>query len=230
MSDSHARRPSLFYLFSRLLVRLLVALLSRCTVTGLENVPRSGPLLIVSNHLNNADPVIIAAFVPRNVTFMVKEALFRWPVLPLTLWYGGIRVRRGEADREAIRAALSLLDGGQVVGVFPEGTRSRSGRLGPGRPGAGLLALRTNAAILPIGIVGTQDVLGLAPIVRRPRISVRIGRPFHVEPHVGGGRSAAAMQATETIMGRVAELLPPEMAPAPPPAGETARSVRSSKS
>lgn len=208
-------RPSLLYRFGIWLVTTLMRLFGRVSLRGLEHVPSSGPLLVVSNHLSSIDPHVVAAVIRLHIVFMAKEELFRWPLHYISNWYGAIPVRRGEADREAIRMALELLAEGKAIGVFPEGTRSRSGRLGPGHAGAGLLALRSGAPILPVGIAGTNQVSGPLSVLKRPQIAISVGPPFRLAPHVGTGRSAAASAATETIMHQIARLLPPEHLPEP---------------
>ena len=213
MTDPASVQPSLLYSFGVQLVRFLLWAGARATFAGAENVPRSGPLMVVSNHLCYADPPILATLIPRHIVFMAKEELFRWPLRPITLWYGGFPVRRGSADRKAIRTALALLEHGLALGMFPEGTRSRSRRLGEGQMGAGLLALRSGASILPVGIAGTDALRSPLSLLRRPCLSIKIGQAFTVGPYPDASRSMAVAQATETIMARIEELLPPEHRP-----------------
>lgn len=174
-------------------------------VEGRHYVPRVGPLLVVSNHVNLLDIIVIGIAVPRLMTFMAKTELFRVPLL------GGVMrfhltfpVDRGAADRQAIRTALTRLEEGYPVCVFAEGTRSRSASLARGLPGAGLLALRSSAPVLPVGISGTDRPFRLWP---RPTVVVRIGPPFTVERPSDGHLDSQA--ATDQIMYRVAEMLPP---------------------
>src|SRR6266540_3978803 len=124
---------------------------ARISVSGLENVPPDGALVMVSNHLNDADPGIIATRVKRQVIFLAKVELFRVPVLSRFMRsYGAIPVRRNEADLSALRRAAEALDAGEAVCVFPEGTRSgRETSLREAWPGAALIALRGDRTILP---------------------------------------------------------------------------------
>jgi 1-acyl-sn-glycerol-3-phosphate acyltransferase len=127
----------------------------------------------------------------------------------MTRGLGSFSVRRGQSDRDAIRTALELLAHGACVGVFPEGTRSRSGTLAEGKTGAGLLALRSGATIVPVALVGTGRLTGVSALVRRHRIDIIIGEPFRLELPNGPGRAATV--ATEVMMRKIADLLPPEM-------------------
>jgi 1-acyl-sn-glycerol-3-phosphate acyltransferase len=211
MAEPLRERTHRFVPFARWLTRLLLFLFSRWRLIGVERVPVEGPLLVVANHQNNADPPILVAMIPRVVHGMAKEELFQGWVGVLSRWYGAFPVRRGTPDREAIRTALHYLEIGSAVALFPEGTRSKTGLFQEGKVGAGLLALRSGAMILPMGIVGTGQLKNPIEILKRPRIDIIIGEPFRLPPHLGGGKTAVAAEATEVIMRRIAELLPPEI-------------------
>jgi 1-acyl-sn-glycerol-3-phosphate acyltransferase len=181
---------------------------------GVENVPQDGPLLVASNHLSNADPIILEAAFPRPLFFVGKSELFgnhffRWVLHR----FGGIPVERGTPDRAAIRRAHAVLEQGIALGIYPEGVRSKSVALVKGLPGAGLIALQSNASVLPVAIWGTEffPVNGDIPPRRpknRPRgVTVRFGSPFHIPERVDGKR-VTADEATHLIMLRIAELLP----------------------
>lgn len=183
-------------------------------VTGTENVPADGPLIVVSNHLSNADPPILIVSFPRPLFFMGKAELFRNPILGwIVRKFGGFPVERGTADRAALRHALKVLNHGIALGIFPEGGRSKSGALRPGLSGVGLLALQSGAPVLPVGLTGTEvfPVNGDWPL-RRPQgfprgVDVRFGEPFTVPKQVDGKR-VTADEATRLIMTHVSELLP----------------------
>jgi 1-acyl-sn-glycerol-3-phosphate acyltransferase len=186
----------------------------RFEIAGKENIPAAGPLILASNHLNNADPpMIVLAVRPRYATFMAKQEMIDWPVLGFALkHFGAFPVRRGEADRAALRAASQVIESGGILVMFPEGTRSRTGGMTEGHPGSGLIALRTGAPVLPVAITGSEGI-GWPWIFLKPRsvkhIRVTIGEPFHLPP-VERINSESTAQATDIIMRRIAALLPPK--------------------
>jgi 1-acyl-sn-glycerol-3-phosphate acyltransferase len=183
----------------------LVWLLTGCRVVGREHVPKSGPVLVVANHLNNADPVLVCIVTPRPVGFMAKIELFRVPILAQTIrWSGAFPVDRGAADRKAIRTALDRLAAGQVIGMFPEGTRSRDARMKRGLSGVGLLAVRSGAPVVPCAITGSERLGRLWP---RPSLTITYGPAFY--PALGGGRRVDHQAVVDEMMRRVAALLPP---------------------
>jgi 1-acyl-sn-glycerol-3-phosphate acyltransferase len=193
----------------RLLARTLLFLLTRWRVNGKENVPGEGPLLIAANHLALADPPIIGVSVPRKAMFLAKEELFRSRLTGYVVRnLGAFPVRRGGMNKEAMRTAEQLLGQGRALIMFPEGRRSLDARLEPAFRGAALIACRNGAPVLPVGIYGTEKVNGVAWLLRRPRITVNIGRPFYL-PRVDGRLTSAKLAGfTHSIMEHIAELLP----------------------
>ncbi len=194
---------------------LLLRLIGKPTVEGLANVPRRGPFILVSNHLSLADPPILGWACGyrsgRLIYFMAKEEVRHWPLLGwLAAQSGVFFVRRGEGDRASQRLALQLLAANRPIALFPEGTRSRTGVIGEGRPGAALLAQRSGAPLLPVAVSGTERLFpGRSRIPHRTRVTVRIGTPF-VLPHQPTGRLDRAELAggSERIMREIAALLP----------------------
>lgn len=190
----------------------------RYEVVGRELVPRSGGVIVVSNHLNNADPPMIQRALSRYVVFMAKKEMIEAPVIgPLFRAWGAFPVRRGEADLSALRTACQVIQGGEMLMMFPEGTRSRSGRMGEGHPGTAMIARRTGAPILPVAITGTEGI-AWPGVFFRPRsirhIRVVIGAPFvlGVTPRVN---SETLRSDTAEIMRRIAEQLPEQYRPEP---------------
>ena len=200
-----------FYYVGRIMVRMLLTLLTRCQVRGKENIPSQGPLLIVANHLNLADPPLLGVSLGRKVIFMAKKELFHFRAIGYFIGsFGAFPVHRGRLDRRALRQAEQLLAQGLALVMFPEGMRSRSGRLRPAFPGSALIASRSGVPILPVGIIGTEKIKGVTWLLRRPRITVNIGHPFYL-PSVSSKLTKAELaELTNFIMGHIAELLPPE--------------------
>ena len=200
-----------FYYVGRILLHVLLLLLTHWEVRGRENVPRQGPLLAVSNHLNLADPPVLAIGVGRKAIFMAKEELFRSRLGGYFVRsFGSFPVHRGRLDRAALRQAEKVLADGQVLIMFPEATRSRNAQLQPPFPGSVLIALRSGVPILPIGITGTEEIKGLGWMLRRPHITVNIGVPFQLSSANGKPTRTELAELSGLMMRRIAELLPRE--------------------
>lgn len=192
------------------------------TVIGLEHVPREGAFILVANHASDLDPPFLGWAgghqTGRVIHFMAKIEMQRWPIFGWLADRSGVfYVRRGEGDRGAQRTALDLLARGEPIAVFPEGTRSRDGRLCPGKPGTALLALRSGAPVVPAGIAGTQHLRPPGErLVRRHAITIRFGEPFVLGHQPSGRLDRDALSAgAEEITRRIAELLPEAQQPAP---------------
>ncbi|MDQ7096835.1 lysophospholipid acyltransferase family protein [Desulfosporosinus sp. PR] len=147
-------------------------------VQGVENLPLEGPVILAINHISMWDPVVAACSIPRPVCYMAKEELFSFPVLRwLLLKLGSFPVKRGQGDMNAIRQSLSILKEGQVLGLFPEGTRSKTGRIQKGMPGMVLLMEKSKAVVVPISVFGTKHMFTKG----WGNISVVIGQPLSAE-------------------------------------------------
>jgi len=198
----------------------LLRVVGGAQVTGVEHVPREGPFILVANHRSLADPPILGwatgLQVGRVVHFMAKLEVRRWPIIGWLADQSGVFfVRRGEGDRGAQRQALRLLAAGGPIAIFPEGTRSRDGRLRTAKSGAALLAMRSGAPLLPVGISGTERLFpGSSRVPHRTRVRVRIGPTFRLD-HVPDGRldREALTAGTDRIMREIAALLPAEQQP-----------------
>ncbi len=201
--------------------RILARCLARVRVEGLEHVPRTGAVILAVNHISNADPIMAGAWVNeaigrRRIHWLGKKELFGWPLFGWMAAHGGVHpVDRGAADVEAFRLATRILEAGYVLLVFPEGTRSPTGELQEAKDGLAMLAIRTGAQIVPIGVNNTDMVWKKgqklpSPFPRRT-VTVRVGEPFRVADVVpaDADRRTAKALATTAIMGRIAELLDP---------------------
>jgi len=184
-------------------------------VEGLEHAPREGAYILVSNHCSNLDPPFIGAAVGhhtgRVIHFMAKDEISRWPLVGWLARSAGVFfVRRGEGDRAAQRIALQHLAAGRPIGIFPEGTRSRDGVLREAKLGVALLAIRSGAPILPVGISGSGRIFpGRSRIPHRTRVDIRIGPVFRLAHQPDGHLDREVLAAgTERIMREIAALLP----------------------
>ncbi|MDD4876809.1 MAG: lysophospholipid acyltransferase family protein [Dehalococcoidales bacterium] len=202
---------SWFYYFSRIIVRILLFFLTRLQINGKEHIPNTGPLIIVSNHLNLVDPPLLGSIIKRHLIFMAKEELFRSRIIGYFIRnYGAFAIHRGKLDRKALHQAHQILTNGLALAIFPEGTRSKTRQLRQALHGPALIALRNNAPILPIGITGTEKIRGKAWLLHRPQITVNIGQPFYLQSANKRLTKAELTEQTNLIMTRLAELLPPE--------------------
>lgn len=170
----------------------------RFDVRGTENFPKEGGVLLCTNHIHNFDPPVVGINAPRPVHFMAKEELFKAPILGKLLPdLNAFPVKRGMSDREALRKGLALLKEGHVLGLFPEGTRSKTGELGKGLAGAGFFALRTDAAIVPCAIIG--------PYKAFKKLKVIYGKPIDMSEM--REKKASAEETTELIMEEISKLI-----------------------
>jgi 1-acyl-sn-glycerol-3-phosphate acyltransferase len=187
-----------FYTFAKNAVKSIFKPWYRIQVIGTENFPKEGGVLLCSNHIHNFDPLVVGISTPRDVYFMAKEELFRVPIL------GGIvrkcnafPVKRGMSDREALRKGLGVLKEGNVLGLFPEGTRSKTGELGKGLAGAGFFALRADCLVVPCAVIGPYKSLH--------KLKVVFGKPIQLDDL---RKSKASPEiVTELIMSEIHKLI-----------------------
>jgi 1-acyl-sn-glycerol-3-phosphate acyltransferase len=195
-----ARRGSVFmYSIARAVLTLPTLLIYRVKTIGRENVPRQGALVLAPNHFSQLDHFFVGVWLKRKVRFMAKSQLFGPPVLTFIFKHGGVfPVRRGHRDEEAFKTAFELIDQDEMLLVYAEGGRSRSGRLGEPKPGIGRIALESGAPIVPVAIFGSAEARAWKRL-RFPRITVQFGEPlsFPVEPEPSRERQLEA--ATEVF-------------------------------
>jgi 1-acyl-sn-glycerol-3-phosphate acyltransferase len=194
----------------RTVVRILLLFLGRLTVHGRENLPTEGAYIAATNHLSKIDPALIIVTLPSRpirvfAAHKWRRHLIFGPILSLA---GAIWVRRGEVDRTALREAIDALKGGQILGMAPEGTRSRVHKLQKAREGAAYIASRAGVPIVPIGVINSDLFLANLMRLRRTNLEVHIGQPFLL-PDLGHRPRGKELEAyTELIMGHIAALLP----------------------
>ncbi len=204
-----------FYRFTTQVLHLAMLPIASITIRGSEHMPKHGPVIVASNHLHNFDPVVIGIALPRNLRPMSKKELWKTRFSGFVVeFYGAFRVNRGKPDRAALRFAEELLKQNEVLFMFPEGSRSTSGKIEQVLPGAAFVAVRTGAPILPVAVTGTQSLPLDAKAAKLPHhrgrshVTVTVGEPFHLTPGPNGKYDVTA--ATDEIMRHVAALLPPE--------------------
>lgn len=187
-----------FYTFARSIVKSIILPLYRIEVIGQDHLPKDGGVLLCTNHIHNFDPLVVGISTPRPVYFMAKEELFAVPVLgKIVRKCNAFPVKRGMSDREALRKGLNVLKEGNVLGLFPEGTRSKTGELGKGLAGAGFFALRSSAFVVPCAIIG--------PYKGFHKLKVIYGKPIQMDEV--RKRKASAEEVTELIMSEIQKLI-----------------------
>lgn len=204
MSRPREPRASLllYHLFKWSVVSPMLHLYFRGRIHGANNVPMTGKLLVVANHASDFDPPIVSNCVRRPVSYMAKEELFQVPLLSQGIrLYGAYPVKRGSADRSAIRAALQQLEEGWAVGVFLQGTRTPDGRIPEPKLGAALIAAKAQAPLLPVSLWGTHLILPKGSKIPHPvPVTVRIGSPIPPPPSTDRkALEAVTQQCAEAI-------------------------------
>ncbi|MDQ1083423.1 1-acyl-sn-glycerol-3-phosphate acyltransferase [Microbacterium proteolyticum] len=219
-AEPPAARPQqmgVTYVLGRSLIAPLARAIYRPRVEGRENVPRTGPVIFASNHLSFIDSIAIPVAAPRPVHFMAKAAYFeKWASRQFFTAIGAIPVERGAGQKalDALDEQKAFLDDGRAVALYPEGTRSLDGRLYKGRTGVAFLALQTGAPVVPVGLIGTDEVMpvGAKFPSTTPRITVRFGTPLDLSPHGPASSGRARRGATDEIMAAIHALSGQELA------------------
>lgn len=226
LERAHARardrgvQPVVYWL-TRAVLEPALRLVFWLGLKGRENIPRRGGLILAANHRSFLDPFVIALGVRRPIYFVAKQELFH---NALVGWWlnclGAFPVRRGESDEDSMRTARTLLERGEAVVIFPEGTRTRQGPLQRARRGVGRLALETGVPVLPVAVIGTERARPWGFVIRPCRVRIRYGRAL-TYPHVEAPSPRLASAVTDRVwpvVGLQWEWLggtPPEREPAP---------------
>ncbi|HET7477698.1 MAG TPA: lysophospholipid acyltransferase family protein [Dermatophilaceae bacterium] len=200
----------MLYFASRAILSPLARTVWRPTIRGSENVPREGGVLLASNHLSFIDSVVIPLVAPRKVVFLAKAEYFTGTGLKgaaSRLWFeslGMVPVDRGHhrAAQESLDKALEVLRAGEAFGIYPEGTRSRDGRLYRGRTGVAWLALTAGVPVVPVALAGTEKIQPIGSrLPRLEKVSVTFGEPLHfTERYAGVPAGRARREVTDEIM------------------------------
>ncbi|GAA5415385.1 1-acyl-sn-glycerol-3-phosphate acyltransferase [Paraliobacillus ryukyuensis] len=185
------------YRFAKWVVKIILMPLYRVQVIGTENIPKEGPVIICSNHISNFDPPMVGITSPRDISFMAKEELFskKWSA-KLFHKLNAFPIKRGMKDRDALRNALNILSEGRTLGLFPEGTRSKTGEVGKGLSGIGFFALRSQATVIPCAIIGEYKI--------GKKLKIVYGKPIDLQEM--RQNKAKASEVTDTIMENIKEL------------------------
>ncbi len=212
----------LAYFICRWVLAPLVRMVYRPHLQGRENIPRTGPIILASNHLSLIDSFVIPMFAPRPVYFLAKSNYFEgtgisgWLSRQFFTALGATAVRRGagQAALEALDQQKRILESGRAIALYPEGTRSLDGRLYKGRTGVAFLALETGAKVVPVGLTGTNEVMPVGAKWPRltPRITIQYGEPIDVSAHGPASSGKARRLATDEIMAAIHALSGQELA------------------
>lgn len=184
--------------------RCVFFLILNVKLVGHQNVPKKGPFIIAANHLSWTDVPLVPAYLGAQVIYLAKEELFLGKLGWLVRFMGAIPVKRGEADRQLLRASDDLLKRGKILVIFPEGTRSKTRAMAPAHAGMGMIALRAGVPVVPVAVCGSENSFKRF----RPRVTITYGEPLILEPKGKKVTKEDIKEATETTMRRIAEMLP----------------------
>jgi 1-acyl-sn-glycerol-3-phosphate acyltransferase len=218
---TEVQRPGALYYTGRILMAPLLKLVYRPHVLGARNVPKRGKVILASNHLSFIDSVVIPMTAPRRVQFLAKSSYFEGTGVKGAVsrafftGIGAVGVKRGAgaAAQDALDQSRRIVDTGAAFAIYPEGTRSLDGRLYKGRTGIGWLALTTGAVVVPVGLIGTDEMQPVGAKFPKPhRITVKFGEPIDVSRFGPPESGRARRQATDAIMAAIHGLTGQELA------------------
>jgi 1-acyl-sn-glycerol-3-phosphate acyltransferase len=217
--------PPILYHVIRWFAIFVFHLTARIRLIGRYNVPSEGAVILAANHLSWTDIPLVPLHFRRKVVYMAKEEYFSSKIAWLVRFLGAFPVKRGEGDRQALRAAEEQLKKGNILVIFPEGTRSRTRTLAKAHAGMGMIALRSGAPVVPVAIWGSENAFKK---LRTP-ITIAYGEPMILKPKGNKITREDIDEATDKVMRKIAEMLPPayrgvyieaQNAGAAPPPGE----------
>ena len=186
------------YQFGQFVCRTYLSSFYKVEIEGKENIPEHGGVLLCCNHISNFDPPFLGAYLKRPTRYMAKQELFEKPILKQLLpKLGAFPVKRGGADKQTLRKGISYLNDHEILGLFPEGTRSKDGKLGKGLAGAGFFALKTDAVVIPCAIIGRYQ--------RGKPLKLIYGKPIDLSEK--RQEKANSAEVTEIIMSEIQNLL-----------------------
>lgn len=197
--------PPFLYHTIRIITIALLSVVARIRLRGRYNIPASGAFIIAANHLSWTDIPLVPLFLRRKVVYMAKEEYFSSRLRWLVRFLGAFPVKRGEGDRQALRTAEEQLKKGNILIIFPEGTRSKTRTLAKAHAGMGMIALRTGVPVVPVAIWGSEGVLKKFA----PRVTISYGEPIVLKPKGTKITREDIDNATNEVMVHIAEMLPP---------------------
>lgn len=189
----------MLYRLAKIFFRVYLKLFYKWVIIGKDNIPRNGPVLLISNHINVFDPIVIGCAIERKINFMAKEELFKNKFFANILFaLGAFPVKRDSSDRKALKKGIDILNSQKVLGIFPEGTRSLNGEVKAGLPGAAFIALKSDAIIVPVGLVSSYKLFS--------KIVIQIGKPIPMESYKKDKISSdITIEVTEYLMENIKE-------------------------
>ncbi|MBQ6296430.1 MAG: 1-acyl-sn-glycerol-3-phosphate acyltransferase [Selenomonadaceae bacterium] len=193
----------MFYKIFKVLCKIWFGTILGTKIIGTENIPKEGAFILAANHVSNWDPPFLGTFIEREVCYMGKVELFKNPVMAaICRGLHVFPVKRGAADKTAIKTAVKILKDGKCLGIFPEGTRSKTGKLGKAESGVSLIAAMTKAQIIPAAIINTEKIFSKEKFLPRP--AVVYGKPIKFS---GSTKDRDAMENfAQEIMNEIAKL------------------------